>query len=53
MAQDAHEGGRPPDALGGFIVMEENGYYGVDEELVERYGRAGDALYIHAAPQLW
>jgi CBS-domain-containing membrane protein len=25
--------------------MAENGYHGVHEKLVERYGRAGDALY--------
>ena len=29
--------------------MAENGYYGVHEKLVERYGRAGDALYTFIA----
>ena len=29
--------------------MAENGYYGVHEKLVERYGRAGDALYTFVA----
>jgi CBS domain-containing membrane protein len=29
--------------------MAENGYHGVHEKLVERYGRAGDALYTFVA----
>jgi hypothetical protein len=29
--------------------MAENGYYGVHEKLMERYGRAGDAIYTFIA----
>ena len=34
-----------PTVAPGFVVMAENGCYGVQEKLVERYGRVGGALY--------
>ena len=46
MARDKDEAGGPPNTSSGFLVMAKNRDYGVDGKLVERYDRAGDALYM-------
>lgn len=49
MAQDPHEAGRPPDTPRSLVIVAEDGYHGLHGELVERFGRAGDALYAFVA----
>ena len=44
MDQDENEGGRPPNADRRLLVVAE-GYHGVHEKLVDRFGTKGDALY--------
>ena len=47
MVADEDEAGCPPDSSGSVLVAE--GYYGLHRKLVERFGKAGDALYVFVA----